>query len=256
MYPFRLTDNAVKAQNCFLIKDLSFCTDVDYTVPGNPNVAAFNNDTALGALYDSYARDAYANFEKALAQVQCETDSTARYSLVKTCDDCRAAYKAWLCAVTIPRCEGFVESRTTPPGSFPVPESDPPHLQPRNVDKPFPDGTFLDQAIINAHPGAANRTSRNPAIDSILNPGPYKEVLPCADLCNSLVRSCPAALGFACPRPGEVGFRASYAEGTRCNYPGADPGRSMAVPALGEVRRGAMYALLMAVVTAGTLVAL
>ncbi|KAG9818558.1 hypothetical protein KCU77_g17340, partial [Aureobasidium melanogenum] len=40
----------------------------------------------------------------------------------------------------------------------------------------------------------ATNSSRNPTIivDTIA-PGPYKEVLPCQDLCYSLVRSCPAA---------------------------------------------------------------
>ena len=36
-------------------------------------------------------------------------------------------------------------------------------------------------------------------IDQIIKPGPWKEVLPCEDLCYQLVQSCPAALDFACP---------------------------------------------------------
>lgn len=36
-------------------------------------------------------------------------------------------------------------------------------------------------------------------IDQIIKPGPWKEVLPCEDLCYQLVQSCPAALAFACP---------------------------------------------------------
>lgn len=36
-------------------------------------------------------------------------------------------------------------------------------------------------------------------IDQKIKPGPWKEVLPCEDLCYQLVQSCPAALGFACP---------------------------------------------------------
>lgn len=60
-------------------------------------------------------------------------------------------------------------------------------------------------------------------------PGPYKEVLPCEDLCYNLTQSCPSALGFTCPRPGMTGFEQSYGlRGAQdengeiyCNYPGS-----------------------------------
>ncbi len=68
-------------------------------------------------------------------------------------------------------------------------------------------------------------SSRNPLIDTNIKPGPYKEVLPCQDLCYTLVQSCPAALGFACPLQGR-GLNWSY--GVRdpkgditCSYLGA-----------------------------------
>ena len=63
--------------------------------------------------------------------------------------------------------------------------------------------------------------SRNPMIDQVIKPGPYRELLPCDDLCHDLVRSCPAQLGFACPNPPAKAL--SY--GTRnernltCNFP-------------------------------------
>ena len=79
-----------------------------------------------------------------------------------------------------------------------------------------------DQALLNSF--AAN-ASRNPIIDDEIRPGPYKEVLPCQDLCWDLVQSCPAALGFGCPLSGR-GLEESY--GTRngsgfitCSYLGA-----------------------------------
>ena len=63
-------------------------------------------------------------------------------------------------------------------------------------------------------------------IDNDIKPGPYKEVLPCKDLCYELVRSCPAALGFACPIEGH-GLNFSYGDPAggiighpRCNAPG------------------------------------
>jgi len=97
----------------------------------------------------------------------------------------------------------------------------------------FPDGTSLSQDILDPAKGSIFLTSsRNPNIDSIVQPGPYKELLPCDDLCYKIVQSCPAALGFGCPRPGHIGFNQSYGlrpDGTpeqagqvTCNYPGAE----------------------------------
>jgi calcium channel MID1 len=183
-------------------------------VPSNPNT--FANSTLLATFYDNQAQSAYSNFENALAQISCEAPSTQLYSLVRTCSDCAAAYQSWLCSVLIPRCEDF--------------DTDGAWLQPRNLQQPFPNGDVLDAATLARFPNTtATMSSRNPMIDSVVKPGPYKEVLPCEDLCYNLTQSCPAALGFNCPRPGMVGFNTSY--GIRgeqdengevyCNYPGA-----------------------------------
>lgn len=56
-------------------------------------------------------------------------------------------------------------------------------------------------------------------------PGPYKEVLPCNDLCYSLMQSCPSVFGFGCPFPGrglevDYGTRSSTGQVT-CSYLGA-----------------------------------
>ena len=53
-------------------------------------------------------------------------------------------------------------------------------------------------------------------IDAQINPGPYKEILPCIDLCYNLEQSCPAALGFACPLEGH-GMNYSYGKPASCN---------------------------------------
>lgn len=69
----------------------------------------------------------------------------------------------------------------------------------------------------------SNRTafssSRNPMIDTKIRPGPYKELLPCKDICYNLVRSCPAALQFACPLEGH-GLNYSY--GNPNPHPGSE----------------------------------
>jgi calcium channel MID1 len=72
----------------------------------------------------------------------------------------------------------------------------------------------------------ATNSSRNPLIDQTIEPGPYKEVLPCEDLCYDLVQSCPAILGFGCPIRGK-GLELSYGKRSNdsgiitCSYLGA-----------------------------------
>ena len=62
-------------------------------------------------------------------------------------------------------------------------------------------------------------SSRNPMIDTVIQPSPYKELLPCKDMCYNLTRSCPAALQFACPLEGH-GLNLSY--GNPNPHPGGE----------------------------------
>ncbi|TFB05096.1 Calcium influx-promoting protein ehs1 [Trichoderma ghanense] len=195
--------------NCNLITDLDFCEDVQWAAPGNNKY----NNTELGNLYDAYAKAMYGNFQKVMMQIPCEAPSTQRYSLAANCDNCTAAYKQWLCAVAIPRCEDFSTQSN--------------YTIPRNAAQAFPNGTFLPDALRQElMQTPAFNTSRTSFIDEVIAPGPYKEILPCADLCYGVVQGCPAAIGFGCPRPGKLGFNVSYALRDRnggavsCNYPG------------------------------------
>ncbi|KAL8710930.1 MAG: hypothetical protein Q9220_004529 [cf. Caloplaca sp. 1 TL-2023] len=205
--------------NCQIVYDLPFCTDVAYAVPSNPKYAG--NMTGLASLYDVYANDSYQNFDKSLQQIPCETTPSAQYSLARNCQDCANAYKAWLCAVTIPRCRDFSE----PTGKV--------FLQHRNLNaQKFVNNTDVptqeDGSILSKDNRTApqSNSSRIPAvIDDRIMPGPYQEMLPCKDLCYHLVQSCPAALGFACPLEGR-GLNYSYGHYHRtdtdwyCNWPG------------------------------------
>jgi calcium channel MID1 len=206
------------AGNCALIFGLSFCDQIAYSVPTNP--AVFNNTAALAAFYDNSTQGYYSFFQKVIAQTPCETTSSAQYSLVRNCTDCEEAYKTWVCAVTMPRCTDFSSTASW--------------LQPRAIGQPFPNGTMLDPTVVaNASQFMAFNGSRNPAIDQSIVPGPYKEVLPCDELCYNLVQSCPASMNFYCPQPGVIGFNESYGVKPRgnadvngritditCNYPG------------------------------------
>jgi calcium channel MID1 len=195
--------------NCAVVFNLSFCDQTAYAVPGNPN--NFPNMTSLASFYDNGASQYYQNFQNVLAQIPCNTTSTAQYSLARNCDDCAAAYKAWLCSVYIPRCTDF--------------SSDLPWLRPRSMIHPFPNGTMLPPEVVSvANQSAFLSSSRNPMIDQYVNPGPYKEILPCDDLCYNIVQSCPSSMSFGCPLPGRTSFNQSYGIKSKtqvtCNYPG------------------------------------
>ncbi|KAL5121544.1 hypothetical protein ACEQ8H_000616 [Pleosporales sp. CAS-2024a] len=201
--------------NCQVIFDLDFCESVAYAVPSNPTYKGDNDK--LKALYDGQAQSYYRNFTNSLAQVACDVVPESQYSLARNCTDCATDYKNWLCTVLIPRCTDW-----SAPGSF---------LQERNINAPLPDGSLTFQGNVSA---AFNETmrnrlaynnTRNPGIDQVTPLGPYKELLPCEDLCFDIVRSCPAQLGFACPnfpaRALTYGKRDPADIELRCNFPGA-----------------------------------
>ncbi|KAE8446133.1 hypothetical protein EG329_012504 [Mollisiaceae sp. DMI_Dod_QoI] len=193
---FQMTSfDTLQSENCAVIFGLSFCDQVAYAVPANPQI--FPNVSSLAAYYDNATLYSYGIFKKVLAQIPCDTTSSAQYSLARNCSDCDAAYKQWLCAVSMPRCTDYTSTFSW--------------LQPRAQGQPFPNGTFLDPDTIKlVDQSAALNGSRNASIDTSVIPGPYKEVLPCEDLCYSLVQSCPASMGFNCPQPGDLGFNTSY----------------------------------------------
>jgi len=220
--------------NCQLMYNLTFCSEVAYAVPANPQNPDVSTFDKLQHFYDNYTMTWYKPFTYTLGQIACSTTPGAQYSMAKTCDDCAKAYKQWLCAVSIPRCEDF----SNPAG----------YLQRRNMGQPFwNNNSMLEDEIINENyqpmsrapsiqgsnaydqtyiSSFATNQSRNSEIDTFIRPGPYKEVLPCDDLCYSLMQSCPAALEFACPYPGK-GLETSYRRrnassgNVECSYLGA-----------------------------------
>lgn len=243
--------NTKASDNCALMYNLSFCSEVAYAVPANPaKYSPLTGLSNLSQVYDSYASQMYQNFNYSLQQIPCNTTATAQYSLARNCDDCARAYKQWLCAVTIPRCEDWT--------------NDAPYLSPRNMAQNFPNGSAPSwvsnpdtnqQVLLTAVQSNSSRNSH--IIDDIIQPGPYKEVLPCIDLCYDLVQSCPAALGFGCPQ----GKYQNLSYGVRdpnpgilsCSYPGAayylsaGP-KAVQVPGLDRIAWTALTVTLMALV--------
>lgn len=173
--------------NCQIIFNLDLCSDVAFAVPGN--ASAFSA-IELGAAYDSYARGLYDSFNTSMQVIQCgdQVDDADRYSILRTCADCRESYRQWLCATTIPRCQDASVNRT--------------YLYLREPN-----------------------TSRTDFINEVIQPGPYNEVLPCIDLCHGIMQDCPSSFSFQCPMQNLPGFTGAYysKEGTNeitCNYPG------------------------------------
>jgi calcium channel MID1 len=108
----------------------------------------------------------FANFTTSLLTAACGRDA---YSPLQTCADCQAAYRRWLCTISLPRC-----------GEFPQP---PDSQQPLALPSP----ALLSQS--------SNTTARNAALGNIS----YTALLPCLETCNAADRACPIFLGFRCP---------------------------------------------------------
>ncbi|KAK2775469.1 stretch-activated cation channel mid1 [Onygenales sp. PD_12] len=191
--------------NCAVLYNLDFCSEIAYAVPSHPSMKVAD----LSNLYDTHAASLYKNFTRSLEQIACNAPTKSQYSLATNCSACADAYKQWLCAVTIPRCEDYSSNLH--------------FLQPRNTAQDFINGSSIDQDHTYRQVVLSN-SSRNPLIDEEIKPGPYKEVLPCQDLCYDLVRSCPAALGFSCPEGKwlNASYGAKSANGDiTCSYLGA-----------------------------------
>lgn len=145
---------------CKIIFDLDFCQGVAYSVPVSSHIQ-YNDTNDLKEIYDSRVATLYTNFSKALQQVACNATDEDRFSPLITCTNCIAQYKTWLCAVTIPRCSTY-----------------------------YQDGYSLRD----------HGESRNEFVNEVIEPPlPYYEVKPCINLCNDMVKDCPAQLNFACP---------------------------------------------------------
>ncbi|EER30985.1 conserved hypothetical protein [Candida tropicalis MYA-3404] len=176
---------------CELIYDLEFCDQVAYSVPalGNRVDDLDDNKNYTKKLYDDYAKSLYVNFSKGLQQIACNTTSDAEFSNLRTCEDCAESYKNWLCSVTIPRCS--TKNKT---------------------------GYILRNSS----------NQRNSFIADTISPiENYYEVLPCVNVCQAIVRDCPADFGFMCPTTNDT-IKLSYYWDTgevqdqwpSCNYVG------------------------------------
>ncbi|KAF8203340.1 stretch-activated Ca2+-permeable channel component-domain-containing protein [Pholiota molesta] len=115
------------------------------------------------------------NFTTVLTTFACGRDW---YSPLVGCADCQAAYRAWLCAVSLPRCAEAPAAASSPGVA----------ASQSNAQAPL-------QPALSAQP--ASSTPRNqfmPAFD-----GAYSVLLPCLEQCHATDRACPPFVGFQCP---------------------------------------------------------
>ncbi|KAF8537167.1 stretch-activated Ca2+-permeable channel component-domain-containing protein [Trichophaea hybrida] len=194
--------NTKKDGNCQIIYNLSFCSEVAYAVPSNPTI--FGDLNNLTTFYDNNAQNWWQNFTYSLQQVQCNASSSAQYSPIRNCDDCAAAYKNWLCAVTIPRCMDY--------------SSDLSYLAARSSNKLFWNATAqgwqkhpwmptLSQDevnnwtnssgwLVNGNQSMSSAPNRNAQIDDIVKPGPTKRFGPAKTFAGHWYRTVPLCWGF------------------------------------------------------------
>ncbi|KAH8993747.1 stretch-activated Ca2+-permeable channel component-domain-containing protein [Lactarius akahatsu] len=173
--------------SCQLVHALPYCPTTAYAVPlPAPPARALAYDssnlpTSLTAPLFGYL----TNFTTSLLTTACGRDA---YSPLQSCADCQAAYRRWLCSISLPRC-----------GEFPQTPSDPQQQQQQTLAVPAP-------ALV---PQMSGMTPRNAALGNASN---YTALLPCIETCNAVDRACPVFLGFRCPLPQFTAY-ASYGVG-------------------------------------------
>ncbi|KZT01898.1 uncharacterized protein LAESUDRAFT_662995 [Laetiporus sulphureus 93-53] len=157
---------------CQIVHSLPFCPTVSYAAP--IDVANAPNGVTASQLPSSVTDNllsGYANFTVMLTTLACGRDL---YSPLVTCADCQAAYRTWLCFVSLPRCAEDANATSSTSVSSTVTPS--PALQMQDAANP-----------------------RSPYLPSF--PQNYTAVLPCLEVCNAADRACPPFLGFQCPKP-------------------------------------------------------
>lgn len=172
--------------SCQLVHALPYCPTTAYAVPlpAPPARALAYNSSNLPTSLTTPLLGYLTNFTTSLLTTACGRDA---YSPLQSCADCQAAYRRWLCSISLPRC-----------GEFPQTPSDPQQQQ-QTLAVPTP-------ALV---PQMSGATPRNAALG---NTGNYTALLPCIETCNAVDRACPVFLGFRCPLPQFTAY-ASYGIG-------------------------------------------
>ncbi|KAE9032495.1 hypothetical protein PR003_g7742 [Phytophthora rubi] len=164
----------------YIAKDsLSFCSMVDY-------MAVVDADDPTGARFDSKAEFYYRNVDVVLQRFGCH----AKYS-VYGCDDCREAYKYWVCSIKFQKCGS--QTVTTDRGAT--------KLQ-----------YCTDTCDYNTATSTSSTTGKTTTSSCVEgSSGRYRT---CLSICEDVVRKCPYVLNFQCPTTETPFFSADI---TTCN---------------------------------------
>ncbi|KAG2801371.1 hypothetical protein PC129_g18942 [Phytophthora cactorum] len=169
----------------FIPKDsLSFCSMVDY-------MAVVDTDDPTGTKFDSKAEFYYRNVDIVLQRFGCH----AKYS-VYGCDDCREAYKYWICSIKFQKCGS--QAVTTDRGATKLVYST------DMCDYSSTTTTTLTTA-------STAKSSKTTASCVEGSSGRYRT---CLSICEDVVRKCPYVLNFQCPTTETPFFSADI---TTCN---------------------------------------
>ena len=161
---------------CSLVHALPYCPTTAYAVPlpAPPAPALAYDASNMPDNLTTPLLNYLANFTTSLLTAACGRDA---YSPLQTCADCQAAYRRWLCTISLPRC-----------GEFPQPP-DSQQPSPSQPQQPF----ALPPAALSSQPSST--APRNAALGNVN----YTALLPCIEMCNAADRACPIFLGFRCP---------------------------------------------------------
>ncbi|KAH9916536.1 stretch-activated cation channel Mid1 [Fomitopsis serialis] len=172
---------------CPIVYGLPFCPSIGYAAPlGNDDPATGVTATELPSAFTDNLISGLTNFTVMLTTLACGRDL---YSPIVTCADCQAAYRNWLCIVSLPRCAEYTSTTSSSAAATSTSTS------------MFGQGT-AQEPLITPTPALAvqNASSpRNPNLPPFAKN--YTAVLPCLEVCYGADRACPPFLGFQCPLP-------------------------------------------------------
>eukprot|EP00644_Phytophthora_capsici_P016464 jgi/Phyca11/10592/fgenesh1_pm.PHYCAscaffold_52_\ len=139
-------------------------------------MAVVDADDPVGAKFDSKAEFYYRNVDIVLQRFGCH----AKYS-VYGCDDCRDAYKYWICSIKFQKCGS--QTVTTDRGATKL-------VYTTNMcEFPTAMGTSAASSTATSSKSTASACTEGSS-------GRYRT---CLSICEDVVRKCPYVLNFQCP---------------------------------------------------------
>ena len=198
---------------CSLVHSLPYCPSVAYSVPLSASLlpigqSAFDS-TSLPSNVSNALLSSLTNFTTNLLTFPCGRDM---YSPLVTCQDCQAAYRRWLCAVSLVRC-----GESSPP--FPNSFSSTSLASTATGLGVSLTGSGRQQVLsalvpVPAPTPAGGSNNRNPSLPALS--ADYLMLLPCLETCNAAQRTCPPFMQFMCPLSrfnAGIGYGVGYIDG-------------------------------------------